>query len=113
MSSDDVVTLINVIEIPADQIDKFLVGWEERAHVMSALPGFRGYELHQALIKESRFQLVNVAHWDSSEALEAAMTNPEFLSRREAVGAEADLDVKGTAALYRVVASDSRQKNLG
>jgi|SRR5208337_4088736 len=105
------VTMINVIEIPADQIDRFMACWKARAHIMSILPGFRDYELHQALLKESRFQLVNVARWDSREALEAAMTNPESLSRREAATLETDLDIKGNPALYRVVASDRRQKN--
>ena len=103
------VTMINVIEIPADQIDKFLTGWKERAHIMSTLPGFRDYQLHQALLEDSRFQLVNVAHWDSREAVEAAMSNPEFQANRRAVELRGDLDVKPYAALYKVVVSDRRQ----
>lgn len=107
MSSEEAaVTLINVVEIPADQIDRFMVGWKQRADTMSTLPGFRDYALHQALLPESRFQLVNVAHWDSREAFEAAMANPEFHSLRTAV--QGELDVTGNAALYRVVVSDHR-----
>ena len=105
------VTLINVVEMPADQIDKFMAGWKKRADIMSTLPGFRDYTLHRALLPDSRFQLVNVAHWDSPEAFEAAMTDPEFRSLREAARGEIDFDVTAHPALYRVVASDRRQKH--
>jgi len=105
------VTLINVVEMPADQIDKFMAGWKKRADIMSTLSGFRDHALHRALLPDSRFQLVNVAHWDSREAFEAAMTNPEFLSLREAAVGEMDFDVTASPALYRVVASDRRQKH--
>jgi heme-degrading monooxygenase HmoA len=104
------VTLINVVEMPADQIDKFMAGWKKRADIISTLPGFRDYTLHRALLSDSRFQLVNVAHWDSRESFETAMTNPEFLSlRQEAIG-EVDCDVTANPALYQVVASDRRQE---
>ena len=109
-SGDDAgVTLINVVEMPSDQIDKFMAGWKQRADIMSALPGFRDYALHRALLPDSRFQLVNVAHWDSREAFEAAMTNPQFRELREAAIGEIDVDVTASPALYRVVASDHRQ----
>ncbi len=39
MSSEDTaVTLINVVEIPADQIGQFMVGWKQRANIMSGTP---------------------------------------------------------------------------
>jgi heme oxygenase (mycobilin-producing) len=102
------VTMINVIEIPADQIEKFLVDWRTRAHIMSTLPGFRDFHLHQALLPDSRFQLINVAHWDSAEAVEAAMSNPTFQANRQAVELRGDLDVKPYAALYEVVISSDQ-----
>jgi heme-degrading monooxygenase HmoA len=60
-SGDDAgVTLINVVEMPADQIDRVMADWKERGHIMSSLPGFRDYTLHRALLPDSRFQLVAV-----------------------------------------------------
>jgi heme oxygenase (mycobilin-producing) len=109
-SGGTAVTLINVVEIPADQIYQFMVGWKQRADIMSTLPGFRDYALHRALLPESRFQLVNVAHWDSREAFEAAMTNPEFHSLRTVV--QGEFDVTGTPALYQVIASDRRHEQI-
>jgi heme-degrading monooxygenase HmoA len=99
------VTLINVFEMPADQVDKFMAGWKERADILSTKPGFRDYALHRALLPDSRFQLVNVAHWDSQEAIEAATTSPEFVSLREAAQGEIEFSVVANAALYRVVSS--------
>jgi heme-degrading monooxygenase HmoA len=107
---DGGVTFINVIEITAHQVDKFVAGWRERASIMSTQPGFRDYQLHRALLTESRFQLVAVAHWDSSAAFESAIANPEFLSRMREPESDPDLDVIGNPALYRVVVSDRRQK---
>lgn len=106
---DAAVTFINVFEIPADQVDKFVAGWRERARIMSTQPGFRDYHLHQALATESRFQLVAVAHWDSSAAFESAIANPEFLSHMQEVESNPELNVKRYPALYRVVVGDRRQ----
>lgn len=66
------VTLINVFEIPAEQVETFLADWKERAQIMITMPGFRDLRMHRAMSSDTRFQLVNVAHWDSAEALRAA-----------------------------------------
>ena len=107
-ADDPGVTLINVVEMPADQVDIFMAGWKKRADIMSTLPGFRDYALHRALLPDSRFQLVNVAHWDSREAFEAAIANPEFLSQREAALHAIDFGVTASPALYGVIASGQR-----
>jgi heme oxygenase (mycobilin-producing) len=106
------VTLINTVEIPADEIDKFMADWRKRADIMSTLPGFLDYTLHRALTDDTRFQLVNVAHWDSQEAFEAALTHPEFAALRQAARDDMDFDVEANPALYTVVASDRRQREL-
>jgi len=109
-ADDPGVTLINVVEMPADQVDNFMAGWKKRADIMSTLPGFRDYALHRALLPDSRFQLVNVAHWDSREAFEAAIADPEFLSLREAAQREIDFGVTASPALYGVIASGHRRE---
>jgi heme oxygenase (mycobilin-producing) len=96
------VTFINVIEIPADQVDQFVAGWRDRARIMSTPPGFRDYRLHRAVATAARFQLVAVAHWDSSAAFESAIANPEFLSQRWSA-LESGLDVTAYPGLYREV----------
>jgi heme-degrading monooxygenase HmoA len=105
--TDEGVTLINVIEVSPEQIDKFMADWEQRAHHMRTLPGLRDYTLHRALLEDSRFQLVNVAHWDSADAFEAAISDPEFLAMRERAFESMNFEVRPNIALYKVIASES------
>jgi heme oxygenase (mycobilin-producing) len=92
------VTLINVFEIPAEQVDAFIEGWAERARIMSTHPGFRDTRLHRALSPEGRFQLVNVAHWDSAESYAAARADDEFQASRAAT--VADLHDRGVDVAF-------------
>lgn len=98
--SDDGVTFINVFEIPAEQIDGFIEQWRERAKLMRDAPGFRDVRLHRALLPDTRFQLVNVAHWDSVEACEAAGANPTVVASVDTARTVASAN----PALYQVVA---------
>ncbi|MFD0365657.1 antibiotic biosynthesis monooxygenase family protein [Nocardia sp. GCM10030253] len=98
--TDNGITFINVFEIPADQIEEFVDNWHERARLMRAAPGFRDVRLHRAILPDTRFQLVNVAHWDSAEACEAAGANPAVVSSVDAARKVASAN----PALYEVVA---------
>lgn len=98
------VTFINVIELPADEVDAFVEQWRERAKLMRDAPGFRDSRLHRAKLSEARFQLVNVAHWDSAEAWEAATANPEFQAAVRGVPG----GVVPNPALYDVVVEYER-----
>ena len=80
------VTLINVFELDSEHVEPFLADWRKRAEFMSKQPGFRSFRIHQALSSRARFQLVNVAEWDSTDALGAATAHHEFqASARESV----------------------------
>ncbi|NNH73087.1 antibiotic biosynthesis monooxygenase [Nocardia uniformis] len=98
--SDDGVTFINVLDIPADRIDGFIEQWRERAKLMRDAPGFRDVRLHRALLPDARFQLVNVAHWDSAEACAAAGANPAVVASVDTARQVASAN----PALYHVVA---------
>ncbi len=104
-ADDATVTFINVIEVPAEQVDMFIAQWRERAKIMSTAPGFRDSRLHRAVSSKTRFQLVNVAHWDSHQAWEAAMSHPEFQARMRALEDDRSVEVSASPALYEVVAS--------
>ena len=97
------VTLINVFEIPAEQVDAFIEAWAERARIMTTHPGFRDTLLHRALSPEGRFQLVNVAHWDSAELTAAAHADPQWQVSRAGLAQLAPRAV-ANQQLYRVVA---------
>jgi hypothetical protein len=59
------VTLINVFDVPAEHVEAFIAAWRERAALMSTKPGFLDTRLHRALSPQTRFQLVNIAHWET------------------------------------------------
>lgn len=106
---ESVVTLINTVDVPAERVDEFLADWQRRADLMSTLPGFLDYTLHRALTEDTHFQLINVAHWESNEAFQEALNNPEFNELRESARRQFDFTVTATPALYRVVASAKAQ----
>ncbi|MHC1558987.1 antibiotic biosynthesis monooxygenase family protein [Actinomycetospora sp. C-140] len=100
------VTFINVFEIAREDVAAFTAGWREMAAVMASAPGFRDAELHEALAGETRFQLVNVAHWDSEDAWRAAAARPEMQAAVRRLGGEpAQRAATHHPGLYRPVVS--------
>ncbi|NYV74555.1 antibiotic biosynthesis monooxygenase [Streptomyces sp. UH6] len=78
-TTDDGITLIDVWELPEERIDEAIARWKERVALIHTAPGFRDARLHRGLDPEAaRFGLVNVAHWDSVEARDKALTHPGF-----------------------------------
>jgi len=94
------VTLINVFEIAPDNVESFLADWRERAEFMSKQSGFRSFRLHRALSPDSRFQLVNVAEWDSVDALRAATSSEQF--QTSVRNTMRNSGVTATPGVYRV-----------
>jgi heme-degrading monooxygenase HmoA len=104
LASSSPVTLINVFEVPTAHVAVFVAHWRERAALMSTKPGFLDTRLHRALSSQTRFQLVNVAHWESREALQAATADPEFQERIRAVTADPQAPILANPALYQIAA---------
>ncbi|MEU2562441.1 antibiotic biosynthesis monooxygenase family protein [Streptomyces longispororuber] len=98
----EAVTFINVFEVPAEHLDAFVARWEERAALMSAKPGFIDSRLHRARSSETRFQVVNVAHWESEEAWREATADPEFGTRARAAQDDPDVEITSSRGLYDV-----------
>lgn len=99
---DQSVTFINVFEIPVDQLDVFIDGWRERARLMSKAPGFLDTKLHRALSSDTRFQLINIAHWESEQAWRDAIANAEFQATRQEALADSHDIVHPNVGLYEV-----------
>ncbi|MGW4050212.1 antibiotic biosynthesis monooxygenase family protein [Streptomyces sp. NPDC004779] len=96
------VTFINIFEISAEHVDAFVAQWEQRAALLSTKPGFLDFRLHRARSSETRFQLVNVSHWESREAWEAATGDPEFRERVHAAQGDPLTPVTSSRGLYDV-----------
>jgi heme-degrading monooxygenase HmoA len=96
---DKPVTLINVFEIATADLEAFVAQWEKRAALMRAKPGFRSFHLYRALSSDARFQLINVAEWDTEEDLRAATSDDQF--RASVQASSARFDVSAYPAVYR------------
>ncbi|WP_454198160.1 antibiotic biosynthesis monooxygenase family protein [Nocardia sp. Marseille-Q1738] len=93
------VTFMNIFEISPDSVDGFAVGWSDRARLMRSASGFRDVRLHRAVTPEARFRLVNVAHWDSVAAWQAAAQS----SAMTAATNMARVHATPNTAIYEVV----------
>ncbi|WP_396932494.1 antibiotic biosynthesis monooxygenase family protein [Mycolicibacterium sp.] len=102
VTADYPFVFVNAIEIPSNQVEAFIAGWRDRADFMRHQPGFRDYRLLRAILPDSRFQLVNVARWDSQEAFGIATADPDFQAALHALNDNPDFDVTPSPGLYRV-----------
>ena len=92
--------MINSFEVDTEKLEAFVAGWRERAELMSKRPGFRSPRLHRALRPDARFQVVDVAQWDSTDALNAVTAQEDW--RGKVVQAVDELGFTATADIYRV-----------
>ncbi|MEV6071307.1 antibiotic biosynthesis monooxygenase family protein [Nocardia sp. NPDC052001] len=93
------ITFINVFEIDTDHAEAFITRWSERAALMSTKPGFRDSRLHRARLSDTRFQLINVSHWDTREGWDAASARDDRTT-----------PVTSSTGLYDVVVEFSPQR---
>lgn len=95
------VVLINPFSVPKGMEDEFLKTWNETAEVMKNKPGFINTKLHRSLDPDARFQFVNVALWESTEAYHAAFSDYE--------PKEKQLLIEANPALYQVEVEYSKE----
>lgn len=103
-SADGPITVINVFEVPAERVEEFIAQWRTRAEIMAAAPGFRDARLHRAISPQARFQLVNIAHWDSQADLEAAQGSDAFQDRIRALREDPQPRFSAYPAVYEIAA---------
>ncbi|MEO0363427.1 MAG: antibiotic biosynthesis monooxygenase family protein [Pseudomonadota bacterium] len=98
------VTLINVFEVPKGRLETVVEAWEKARDFLSQEPGYVRTALHQSLKPGARFELINVAVWESPEAFGAAV------SKMRAAGVFPQIEgLASTPALYRVIRSDEAE----
>jgi heme-degrading monooxygenase HmoA len=73
------IVLINAFTVALEDAERFLDVWAEDAAFMKRQPGFISTQLHRGTAGSSTF--VNVAEWESAQALGEAFRSPEFQAR--------------------------------
>ena len=70
------VVLVNTFTVAPEDAERLLEVWAEDAAFMKRQPGFISTQMHRGIAGSTTF--VNVAVWESAEALRAAFFSPEF-----------------------------------
>jgi heme-degrading monooxygenase HmoA len=69
---DAPIVLINVFSVEQGKEEEFAKMWTEALALIKNEPGFIDTNLHRSLDPNARFQFINVAHWETQEAWQAA-----------------------------------------
>ncbi|MGN5376626.1 antibiotic biosynthesis monooxygenase family protein [Streptomyces lasalocidi] len=70
------IVLANTFFVPKERTESFLALFRRQAEFMKAQPGFVSLQMHKGTA-DSRL-LMNIAVWESTEALATAFASPEF-----------------------------------
>jgi heme-degrading monooxygenase HmoA len=76
---DGPVILINRFNLAPVDTERFLEVWADDAAFMKQQPGFISTQLHRGTVGSTTF--INVAVWESAQALGRAFSSPEFQAR--------------------------------
>jgi heme-degrading monooxygenase HmoA len=99
---EEPVTLINAFTVPADESERFLHRWKDNARIMADQPGFIRARMYRSLIDNTELGFVNVAEWDSRNALDAATANAVWRASVQRVLDDPDLHVTPRPGVYQV-----------
>lgn len=65
------ITTIVHFQVPAENVERFLDFWKASfPHTMTVQPGLVGGVLHRGIDADGPHQFINVARWESAQALE-------------------------------------------
>lgn len=67
------ITTIVHFSMPNEHVDEFLAAWKPVKEFMLTQPGALDGTMQRTIDADSPFQLVNVARWESPEALASAL----------------------------------------
>ncbi|WP_313949410.1 antibiotic biosynthesis monooxygenase family protein [Leptolyngbya sp. FACHB-261] len=76
--------LINTFSIPQGKEEEFVKMWTEALEFIKNEPGFIDAKLHRSLDPNAQFQFINVAHWETRDAWQAAFDKlqPQELTKQ-------------------------------
>lgn len=93
------ITVINPFEVPQGREDETLSMWEAFAEYFRKQPGYISTELHKAIDPNAKFHFINIAKWESADAFQSALNNPELIE----VAKDLPSDIPHYPGLYEVI----------
>lgn len=103
------ITTIVHFSMPKENMSEFLEAWEKTKEIMLRQPGALDGVMHRAIDDDSPFQFVNVARWESPEALAGALkivakelkdTGVDFMEEMKRLGARVSQNNYSQEAKY-------------
>ena len=81
------ITTIVHFEMPEESTGRFLSFWQEKIRdVMAGQPGIIGGIFHRGIATDAPFRYINVARWESAEALASGLkATAEVLEREQGI----------------------------
>lgn len=92
------ITLINSFEVPNGKLEESIEYWEACRDFLKDQPGYISTQLHQSIKEDAKFQLVNVAFWETPQSFIDATSK-----MRKELGVPPVEGLKPNASLYTVV----------
>lgn len=90
--------LINPFEVPKGKLEASIKYWEACRDFLKTQPGYISTKLHQSIKDDAKFELINVAVWESpkafTDAMQKMMKQPEIIPVK---------GLKPTPSLYTVI----------
>ncbi len=68
----DHIILINPFEVPNGKLEESVTYWEACRDFLKKQPGYISTELHETIKDDAKFELINVAVWESPKAFTEA-----------------------------------------
>jgi heme-degrading monooxygenase HmoA len=102
------VTMINAFSVPVAESDRFLDRWKSSLQAMAGRPGFVRARTYRSLVDDVELRFINVAEWESGEALARARVNPEWLAAVQRILDDPELHITPRPSVYEV-AIDTRR----
>lgn len=97
----DKVIVINPFEVPQGREEEALAMWDAFAEYFRKQQGYISIRLHKAINPDAKFHLINIAEWESAEAFQAALSNPEL----QEVAKGLPGDIPHYPGLYEIIRS--------
>ncbi|SHG74862.1 antibiotic biosynthesis monooxygenase family protein [Flagellimonas flava] len=94
----DHIILINPFEVPDGKLEESVTYWEACRDFLKKQPGYISTELHETIKDDAKFELINVAVWESPKAFTEASKK-----MAKELGVAPPEGLKANPSLYTVI----------
>ncbi len=97
-SKSEHIILINPFEVPKGKLEESVIYWEACRDFLKKQPGYISTKLHQSIKDDAKFELINVAVWESPKAFTEASQK-----MAKELGVPPTEGLKANPSLYTVI----------